>query len=106
MTKTIDVEIYGQQFSVNGDADEAYVRGLAEVVDKQMRHVAQGMKTATPHKLAVLAALNIAHELLQCEMKVQRMEADMERRMLLLKESIEEQMPSGTESRQASVLQT
>jgi cell division protein ZapA len=64
-----------------------------------MKQVAQGMKTATPHKLAVLAALNIAHELCECEKKIQQMEADMERRMLSLMESIEEQMPSSTATR-------
>jgi cell division protein ZapA len=99
LTKTIEVEIYGQQFSISGAAEEAYVHKLAEVVDKQMKQVAQGMKTATPHKLAVLAALNIAHELQECEKKIQRLEADMERRMLSLMESIEEQMPSGTTGR-------
>ena len=99
MTKTIEVEIFGQQFSINGAAEDAYVRKLAEVVDKHMKQVAQGMKTATPHKLAVLAALNIAHELCECEKKIQQMEADMERRMLSLMESIEEQMPSSTATR-------
>jgi cell division protein ZapA len=99
LTKTIEVEIYGQQFSINGSAEDAYVRKLAEVVDKHMKQVAQGMKTATPHKLAVLAALNIAHELCECEKKIQQMEADMERRMLSLMESIEEQMPSSTATR-------
>jgi cell division protein ZapA len=57
------------------------------------------MKTATPHKLAVLAALNIAHELRECEKKIQQMEADMERRMLVLMESIDEQVPSSSTSR-------
>jgi cell division protein ZapA len=99
LTRTIEVEIYGQQFSINGAAEDAYVRKLAELVDKQMKQVAQGMKTATPHKLAVLAALNIAHELCECEKKIQQMEADMERRMLSLMESIEEQMPSSTAAR-------
>jgi cell division protein ZapA len=99
LIKTIDVEIYGQLFSINGDAEDGYVQRLAEVVDKQMKHVAQGMKTATPHKLAVLAALNLAHQLLECERKMQQSEADMERRMLLLMESIEEQVPSITATR-------
>jgi cell division protein ZapA len=99
LTKTIEVEIYGQQFSITGAAEDAYAHTLAEMVDKQMKQVAQGMKTATPHKLAVLAALNIAHELRECEKKIQQMEADMERRMLVLMESIDEQVPSGATMR-------
>lgn len=96
MTKTIEVEIYGQRFSVNGAAEDGdgYVHKLAEMVDKHMKQVAQGMKTATPHKIAVLAALNIAHELCESEKKIRQLQADMERRMSLLMESIEEQVSS------------
>ena len=64
MTKTIDVEVYGQGYSINGEADESYVKQLADMVDKQMKQVAAGMRSATPGKLAVLAAFNLAHELM------------------------------------------
>ncbi|GMV48527.1 MAG: Cell division protein ZapA [Nitrospirae bacterium] len=94
MTKTIDVEIYGQRYTINGDADEAYVKQLAEVVDRQMKHVAVGMRSATPAKLAVLAALNIAHEWMESERKYKQGEADVDRRMASLMESIDQQMPS------------
>jgi cell division protein ZapA len=93
------VEIFGQQFSIAGEAEEAYVRKVAELVDKHMRQVAQGMKTATPHKLAVLAAFNIAHELFEREKKIEQIETDVERRMLLLMESIEEQVPPSAAGR-------
>ena len=69
MTKTIDVEIYGQRYSINGEADESYVKQLADMVDKQMKQVAAGMRSATPAKLAVLAALAIANELLENKRK-------------------------------------
>ncbi len=94
MTKTIDVEIYGQRYSIRGDADEQYVHRLAHFVDDQMKHLAEGMKTATPSKLAVLTALNLAHQLFESEKKRAQGEADVERRMVSLMESIEEQMPS------------
>ena len=94
MTKTIDVEIYGQRYTVNGEADESYVRQLAEMVDKQMKQVAAGMRSATPAKLAVLAAFNIAHELMESERKSRQGEADADRRMASLMESIDQQMPS------------
>jgi cell division protein ZapA len=70
------------------------VRRLACFVDDQMKHLAQGMKTATPSKLAVLTAINIAHQLFQAEQVRQQGEADVERRMLTLMQSIEEHMPS------------
>ncbi|MGQ0667541.1 MAG: cell division protein ZapA [Nitrospiraceae bacterium] len=94
MTKTIDVEIYGQRYAIRGDADDAYVRRLAHFVDDHMRHLAEGMKTATPSKLAVLTAINLAHQLFESERKRVQGEDDVDRRMANLMESIEEQMPT------------
>ena len=94
MTKTIDVAIYGKRDSINGEADESYVKQLADMVDKQMKQVAAGMRSATPAKLAVLAAFNLAHELMESERKSRQGEADADRRVASLMESIDQQMPS------------
>ena len=94
MTRSIEVEIYGQRYAIKGDADEDYVRKLAAYVDEHMRQVGKGMKTATLSKLAVLAAINIAHQLFQAEQLRQQEEADVERRVLSLLDTIEEQMPA------------
>ncbi len=94
MTKTTDVEIYGQRYAIRGEADETYIRRLAGLVDGQMRQLAEGMNTTTPSKLAVLTALNLAHQLFESEKKRLQGEADVERRMMSLMESIEEQVPT------------
>lgn len=90
----MEVEIYGQRYTLLGDADEQYVRRLAKYVDEHMRAVASGLKTATPSKLAVLTAVNIAHQLFLAERLRVENEADVERRMLSLMQSIEEQIPT------------
>ncbi|MEK6525711.1 MAG: cell division protein ZapA [Nitrospirota bacterium] len=92
MAKTIEIEIYGHRYTIKGEADEDYVKRLATYVDEQMRGLAQGMKTATLSKLALLAAINIAHQLFQSEQARQQGEVDVERRALCLMESIEEQL--------------
>lgn len=92
MAKTIEIEIYGHRYAIKGEADEDYVKRLATYVDEQMRGLAQGMKTATLSKLALLAAINIAHQLFQSEQARQQGEVDVERRALCLMESIEEQL--------------
>lgn len=94
MTKTIDVEIYGQRYAIRGVADDAYIRRLAHFVDDHMKHLAEGMKTATPSKLAILTAINLAHQFFESEKKRAQGEADVDRRMDTLMESIEEQMPT------------
>ncbi len=92
MTKTIEVEIYGQRYVITGEADEEYVKRLANYVDTQIRVLAQGMKTATRAKLAVLAALNITHQLFQAEQTRQEGDAEIDRRTSSLLESIEEHL--------------
>ncbi|GKS65215.1 hypothetical protein YTPLAS72_25190 [Nitrospira sp.] len=94
MTRTIDVEIYGQRYAIAGDGDDAYIRRLANFVDDQMKNLAEGMKTTTPSKLAVLTAINLAHRLFEAEKKRAQGEADVERRMATLMETIDEQMPT------------
>jgi len=94
LIKTIEVEIYGQRYAIRGDADDAYVRRLAHFVEDHMKRLADGMKTATPAKLAVLAAINLAHQVFESEKKRAQGEADVDRRMETLMESIEEQIPT------------
>lgn len=92
LIKAIDVEIYGQQYAIRGEANEDYVKRLASFVDEHMRSLGQGMKTATMTKLAVLAAINITHQLFQSQQVREKEEADVERRVISLMDSIEEQI--------------
>ena len=62
MSQRFEVEIYGQRYAIRGEADQAYVNELAREVDEQMRTLAGGMKVATPAKVAILVALNLAHQ--------------------------------------------
>lgn len=92
MTKSIEIEIYGHRYTITGEAEEDYIRRLAKHVDEQMRGVAQGMKTATFAKLALLAAINITDQLFQAEQRRRQGELDVERRAHSLMASIEEQL--------------
>lgn len=94
MAKSIDVEIYGQRYSIKGDADPDYIKQIVRYVDERMRDLARGMQTATLSKLAVLTAINIAHQLFQAEQRLKQGEAEVERRTLHLMESIEQQLDS------------
>jgi len=59
----VEVEIFGQKYLIKGEGDPTYIRQLAEYVDSRMREVHGKMRLSTPGKIAVLTALNIAHEL-------------------------------------------
>jgi cell division protein ZapA len=92
LSKTVLVEIYGQRYAVTGEADEGYIREVAQLVDTQIRDVAQGMKTATLSRLAVLAALNLAHQLLQAERKGRQLDDAVEARAGNLLATIDSQL--------------
>ncbi|HVT16483.1 MAG TPA: cell division protein ZapA [Thermoanaerobaculia bacterium] len=60
---TTEVEIYGVVYHVRGSDDQEYLQGLADLVDRRMREVAQHASTADTTRIAILAALNLADEL-------------------------------------------
>ena len=65
-TTSIDVEIFGAVYHVRGEQNPEYLRRLAEVVDGKMREISHHLPVVDSGKIAILAALNLADELLQC----------------------------------------
>jgi len=92
MTKTIEVEVFGQRFSLQGEGDEAYFHELAEYVDAQMRTLAKQTRTSTPTKLAILAAINVTDQLFQQRRQGGEGESEMDRRAQLLLEAIDQHL--------------
>jgi cell division protein ZapA len=66
----VTVEIYDQVYHLRGQ-DPAYIARLAELVDARMRAVAAHGTTVDSLRVAVLAALNVADELLRLEARYQ-----------------------------------
>jgi cell division protein ZapA len=62
-----EVEIFGAVYNVRGSEDRGYLQGLADLVDRKMREVAEHVNTADTARIAILAALNLADELMQME---------------------------------------
>ncbi len=63
MKRAMDVEIYGQTFTVTSEDDEQYVRNIAAVVDQRMRQMEGSTKGTVPLRVAIMAALSFADEL-------------------------------------------
>jgi len=64
MPGRVDVEIFGKVYTVRGDKDLEYVRRVAEFVDRKMREISQVTETVSTSRIAILASLNIADELM------------------------------------------
>lgn len=59
----IQVEIFGQSYSVKAGPDAAYVRKLAAFLDEEMKDLSRASGAVDSLKVAVLTALNMADEL-------------------------------------------
>ncbi len=75
----VSVEIYGEQYTVRGDADEAYMHDLARRLDQRMRELAARRPQLSTNQLAVLTALNTLDELVRLESQYHRVLALFER---------------------------
>jgi len=74
----VSVEIYDQIYNLRG-TDAEYIRQLAALVDAKMRAVAAHGGTADSLRVAVLAALNIADELLSLRARYDALAGGMDR---------------------------
>jgi len=63
---SVDVEIFGEVYHVRGGQDRVYLQKLASLVDRKMREIGRHLPNVDAGKIAILAALNLADELLQC----------------------------------------
>jgi cell division protein ZapA len=62
--QVVNVEIYDQVYRLRG-TDPEYIEKLASIVDEKMRAVAAHGATVDSFRVAVLASLNIADEMLR-----------------------------------------
>jgi len=77
MPGRVDVEIFGQVYTVRGDKDPDYVRKVAEFVDRKMREISQVTETVSTSRIAILASLNIADELMTLLEEAEQLKARM-----------------------------
>lgn len=63
--RSTEVEIFGSVYNVRGSEDGEHLQELAGIVDRKMREIAGQVATVDTAKIAILAALNLADELVQ-----------------------------------------
>jgi len=64
-----EIEIFGAVYPIRGDKDSESLQELAAIVDSKMRDIARQVQTVDTGKIAVLTALNLADELVQCRQR-------------------------------------
>ena len=63
--RNVEVEIFGQRYSLKSEVAEEQVKKVAAYVDRKMKEAAAGTKSVDSLHIAILTALNIAQEYLQ-----------------------------------------
>lgn len=90
MTRNVmTITVLGREYSVGCAPEQAdSLLAAAKLLDKQMREIQNGSKTASLERVAVLAALNIAHDLqilkdnrAQADTRIGRTLGDMNRKL-------------------------
>lgn len=90
MKSLVEVEIFGQTFTVNSEEQTQYVKELAEYVDQRMRQITGSTKTVVPLRVAIMAALSIADEWYKASQREQEIQEETERLSAVLLERIEQ----------------
>ena len=67
---------------MRSDLDPEYIRKLAEYVDGKMRSIASRTQVVDSLRVAVLAALNLADEVHQLEVKQESRSREVEQRVI------------------------
>jgi len=64
-TQKIRVNIFGSEYVLKASENEEYIINIAKYVDEKMRLIDKSNNINSKSKVAILAALNIAEELIQ-----------------------------------------
>jgi len=59
------VKIFGEDYPITGSGDPAYISRVADYVDSRMKEVARRARSEARDRVAILAALSIASELIE-----------------------------------------
>ena len=78
MSDPVAVRILDKEYLVGCPADEREgLLAAARLLDERLRSMRQSQRMAPLERIAVLAALNLAHERLQTEQRATRREAEL-----------------------------
>ena len=93
--ETTTVRIFGREYSIRSENDPEYVRRVAALVDEKMREVSSASSQVTSVRVAILAALNLADEVLQSREREGGQGEELEARAHRLAQALEETILSG-----------
>jgi cell division protein ZapA len=98
VTRAIEVSILERTFRIAcSEEEEAGLRQAVEYLDRKMREIRDAGKVASHERIAVMAALNIAHELLSVRVAGGFDMGQLKRRMQAMATAIDEAISTQNE---------
>ena len=94
--ESVTVKIFGNEYTLKGEADAEYVQKVASFVDDRMNEVARSSSVASTAKVAILAAVNIADELLRAQKGSIQSMALLEDRSVQIVKLLSKELDAGT----------
>ncbi len=90
--ESVQVEIFGQTYSIKGQNNPEYIRELPSFLNDKMQDVQKGTGTVDPLRVAILTALTITDELYRLRDQLKALEETTDtaaKRLLSLTEQID-----------------
>lgn len=92
-SRVVKVDLFGQEYSIRANVEnEEYVRAIARYVDSKMQEIKDSMGVSSTHKIAILAALNIADELFTLQNERDRLIAEYQDRVRSYSEALDQSL--------------
>lgn len=89
--KTVQIRILDKDYGVScGPEEEEELKASAKLLDERMRDIRRTGKIVGTERIAVMAALNIAHELVQAQVELKQNQQITERHLSRINEKIEQ----------------
>ncbi|MBN2403388.1 MAG: cell division protein ZapA [Spirochaetes bacterium] len=67
MEARVKVNIYGNEYSIMGEAEPEYILKLSEYINNKMKEIGKTVASGNTAQIAILTALNIADEYFQMQ---------------------------------------
>ena len=86
------VQIFGKEYPISSDQNPEYIQKLADYVDKKMNEIASETETLASGRIAILACLNIADDLMRLKKEKEQLIRIIEERIANITKMIEKKL--------------
>lgn len=89
--RTMDINLMERHYKVNcPEGQEVALQQAADKLNQKLEHITKATRLTHPEQIAVMAALNLCHESAQLELSQRKRIQELEEKIKLLQETLEQ----------------